>query len=148
MVTSVNSCHFVYYYWLVTGSIFPKIIENENKLLYVSFLSPVMSAWENALFEKKAELTYNCCLYPSCYWHYMLNLPWRQKTNFDVTLWKVTTGTLQIVQGHRNLARDTLSGKPPEDFSFLGKAVFVLILQIVDLKSNRGKAIKREKKNN
>lgn len=74
----------------------------------VLFLPSNVSAWENALFEKKAELTYNCCFYPSCYWHYMLNLPWRRKTNFDVTLWKVTTGTLQIVQGHRNHARDTL----------------------------------------
>lgn len=42
---------------------------------------------------------------------------------------------------------ETLSGKPLEGFSFLGKAVFLLILQIVDLKSNKGKAIKRKKKN-
>lgn len=41
---------------------------------------------------------------------------------------------------------ETPSGKPLEDFSFLGKAVFLLILQIVDLKSNKGKAIKKEKK--
>ena len=33
----------------------------------------------------------------------------------------------------------TLSGKPPEDFSFLGKAVFLLILQIIDLKSTEAK---------
>ena len=33
---------FVYYYWLVTSSISPKIIENENKLLCVSFFSPAI----------------------------------------------------------------------------------------------------------
>lgn len=79
----------------------------KQTLVYVLFLPSKVSTWENVLFEKKPELTYNCCLYPSCYWHYKLNLPWRHKTNFDVTLWKVTTGTLQMVQGHRNLALDT-----------------------------------------
>lgn len=33
---------FVYCYWHVTGFIAPKIIENENKLLCVSFFSPAM----------------------------------------------------------------------------------------------------------
>lgn len=39
-----HQCQFLfgYYYWHVTGFISPKIIENENKLLCVSFFSPAM----------------------------------------------------------------------------------------------------------
>lgn len=43
------------------------------KQTFVKSFSPAMcQPWENALLKKKAELTYNCCLYPSCSWHYTL----------------------------------------------------------------------------
>lgn len=48
-----NLVIFVYYYRLVTGSISPKIIENENKLLYMSFFSPVLCQPGKMLFLKR-----------------------------------------------------------------------------------------------
>lgn len=44
---------FVYYYGLVRSSTSPKIIENENKLLYVSFFSTAMCQPEKMLSLKR-----------------------------------------------------------------------------------------------
>lgn len=129
---------FVYYYWLVTGSISPKIIENENKLLYMSFSSIVMCQPGKTLFLKRKRS-----------WHIIVAFT---PAVPDITRWTFLGDWKPILMWHSEksplvlykwfkvtkISPETLSGKPLEDFSFLKKAVFVLILQIVDLKSNKG----------